>query len=246
MGNGSLPSSDLVLVQAGIYLHKNAAPAWVAAKARARKAYGFEPYITSPYGGYRSLAQQKFMWNNRYTSTTGVVAYPGNSVHGWGMSVDVANYLRFTREQLDAAMNPEGFFRTIKSEPWHYEKRSGGSSGWAPAPQQIESEEDDDMTTAILYVITEGGSGTEADYRAGKVYSPGGPLEHRTYKGQVFIQETPTGPLQWVEFSGRPPAYGQKHPTVTRTAAELRDKELTRFGHVPVIGGPVVYEGQAG
>lgn len=144
MGNGSLPASDLVLVQKGIYLHRNAASSWSAARAAGLKAYGVAPYITSPYGGYRTLAQQWAMWNNRTTSTNGLVAYPGTSVHGWGMCVDVGNYRTFTPAQLDAAMKVGGFTRTIKGELWHYQKTTnGGASAGGISQEELMSIFDD-------------------------------------------------------------------------------------------------------
>jgi len=227
--------SDCVIVQAGIYLHKNAAPSWYKARQLAQHAYGKDLYITYPYGGRRSLLQQWEMWWNRSTSTTGKVAFPGTSVHGGGMCVDVSNYREFSTEQLDAAMNAAGFYRNIPGEPWHYEKLTGGSGGNPPPP----IEEEEDMSYGVLYYVISGASGSPELYLTGR--GEGDSREWPTYNDQWFFQAEPQGPLTWVRFTGLPSLLAKKYPVVTRTGAQLRDMEIKTYGHIPNPGDPIRY-----
>jgi LAS superfamily LD-carboxypeptidase LdcB len=130
--NGKIPSSQLKRVQGiitRIYLLIPSANAWLAMKAACKKATGVTLTITSPYGGYRSLAAQFKMWADRYNRDKypAGVAYPGVSVHGWGRAVDIYNWGAAAVWLRDNA-GRFGFHRTLSNEAWHFE-HSGGSSG---------------------------------------------------------------------------------------------------------------------
>jgi hypothetical protein len=132
----------LVTVQGTIRLDSRAAAAWSAMVAACAKATGVTLRITSPYGGYRSLAQQWEMWNDRTTSTTGQVAYPGTSVHGSGLCVDISNW-GLAAEWVRRNARTYGFSRTIPTEPWHFEHNGTTTAGGGSA--HISEPEEDDM-----------------------------------------------------------------------------------------------------
>lgn len=62
------------------------APSMVAAVARAEALLGFELQISS---GYRSPAEQQWLWDHRDTNPY-PVASPGTSLHERGLAIDVA------------------------------------------------------------------------------------------------------------------------------------------------------------
>lgn len=143
--NGRLLAAELTAVQGSIRLANTTATAWRGLVAAVYAETGAVISITSPYGGYRDIAAQKAMWADSSTSTTGVVAYPGTSVHGWGRCVDITNrgavgYIAGTgtglySRRLDTIALRFGFRRPIANEGWHYQHdgttvpAGGGASG---------------------------------------------------------------------------------------------------------------------
>jgi hypothetical protein len=71
----------------------------------------------SPHGAYRDLAEQRAL-----TGTGHHNYYPGHSVHGWAKSVDIWNWRDFPPNTLKTIMAHQGYYRTIPSEPWHFER----------------------------------------------------------------------------------------------------------------------------
>jgi hypothetical protein len=136
----------LVTVQGTIRLDSRAAAGWRAMVAACQSATGVVLRITEPYGGYRTLAQQWAMWNDRTTSTTGLVAYPGTSVHGSGLCVDISNW-GLAAEWLRREARRYGFTRTIPTEPWHFQHNGTTTAGGGSA-HNPESEEDDMARTS--------------------------------------------------------------------------------------------------
>lgn len=136
--NGHLRPDELTPVQGAIYLANNTAHAWYAMVNACRIATKVQLTITAPFGGYRSLAAQQYMWQHRETSSTGQVAYPGHSVHGNGRCVDIYNWAS-ANSWLRTNAATYGFTRTIMpSEPWHFQHNgsSGGGGGSAPAAKR--------------------------------------------------------------------------------------------------------------
>lgn len=86
MRNGELTSDDLVAID-GLYLAPAAAAGWNAMRASCRAATGVDLRIAKPYGAYRSLVAQRFMYKNSHLYGVGIAA-PGYSTHGFGMAVD--------------------------------------------------------------------------------------------------------------------------------------------------------------
>jgi LAS superfamily LD-carboxypeptidase LdcB len=102
--------THLTKVASNIYLHKQAAPAFIGLQSAAIKA-GFNLQVAS---GFRSFERQQLIWNNKYSGKTKVLdnlevplvierlteleklyailhwsALPGASRHHWGSDLDV-------------------------------------------------------------------------------------------------------------------------------------------------------------
>jgi hypothetical protein len=95
--------------------------------ARADAHYGGRLVITTPYGAYRSRADQQYL-RNRYLSDPKRYPYaapPGNSWHERGLAVDIANWAMFP--DLEPVMKSYGFKRDAL-EDWHYNYVGGGSA----------------------------------------------------------------------------------------------------------------------
>lgn len=79
--------------------------------------------------GYRSINIQREYWNRYQNGTGNLAAYPGTSIHGWGLSADLAinGGPRPTGAYLDwlRANAPKyGFINDVSSESWHWSYRT--------------------------------------------------------------------------------------------------------------------------
>jgi hypothetical protein len=124
-GNGQLTPDELTTVQGSIRLSKSTAAAWGALVNACAKATGVVLTITSPYGGYRDLAQQRAIKSD--PTVTAPTASPGGSSHGYGKAVDIYNW-KSADEWLTANASKYGFKRTIPGEKWHFENTGGTMS----------------------------------------------------------------------------------------------------------------------
>lgn len=139
--NGKLDDDVLVKVGTG-NLHRNAAAAWRAMVAAAKKdKITLKP--TSRYDLYRPYDVQRrtflvrFQLENNGSKVTRIwrgktwylkkgfapVAVPGTSNHGWGLAVDVANASGATLSWLKKNALKYGFSWEVRmgpnAEPWH-------------------------------------------------------------------------------------------------------------------------------
>jgi LAS superfamily LD-carboxypeptidase LdcB len=134
--NGKLPTSLLLAVPGGS-MHHIAAKAYLAMQKDARKA-GITLAPTSSADTYRRYSVQLKAFLHRYDNTTrkslpkrfngklwwlkpgfAGVAVPGESNHGWGLAIDIANANQKTLEWLLANADKYGFSWEAQSEPWH-------------------------------------------------------------------------------------------------------------------------------
>lgn len=138
--NGRLTASELTVVQGSITLSNITAVAWRALERAVLEATGVD-LVISPNGGYRSYETQEKLsgkGNHKYT--------PGNSVHGFGTCVDIANWALVGTARLDVFAKRYGFKRTLDgvagrlNEPWHYQYVGATTAGVDPTP--IPKEED--------------------------------------------------------------------------------------------------------
>jgi hypothetical protein len=137
------------------------APSLNAALQQLSRESGTRPVVLSPYGGLRTLAQQR--------AISPGVANPASSDHVKGRGVDISNYAAIQRviglTRFKAVMAEFGW-RNIQidgkpfpSEPWHYANHSttpAGSGGVAlPGTTPTPDWQDEDMARMqILYDVT--------------------------------------------------------------------------------------------
>jgi hypothetical protein len=128
---------------------------------RADAHYGGRLVITTPYGAYRSRADQMYL-RNRYLADPKRYAYaapPGNSWHERGLAVDIANWAMFP--DLQDVMKSYGFKRDAL-EDWHYNYVGGGTAtagnGGVAIPVEPEPPKptEDDMTVFAVEMTSAG------------------------------------------------------------------------------------------
>jgi hypothetical protein len=257
--NGRLSASELTMVN-GIPLGNRAAISFMAMDRDCRAATGVGVWIAAPHGGYRSLVVQGAIGGLNAGSTI-VVAGAGYSTHGLGTRADIGSFPpaknlgqygddgRKRRAWLLAHASNYGWTREFgEADPNHF-KHDGIERNFAapviapastikntpavtapepPQPKRIPGKKK--MQT--IFSIDKGGVGTMADYRTNGL----------TFTGQSFIQESAEAPLVWLEHPGRlEAAIAQGIPQITRSAIELRDFEIQRYGHKPTVNGPISY-----
>jgi hypothetical protein len=139
--NGQIPTSAMYPVQ-GYYMRPDAAHAMIATIAEAQRhgitvrlneAYrplgvpadakihsnaNGDPVSKTSTGG----SNQWFQYGRMQRGETPTAAYPGGSIHGWGLACDLNSSPGASgagNEQLVAIMKAHGFVFDIGSEPWH-------------------------------------------------------------------------------------------------------------------------------
>lgn len=117
---GSIPNSELAPTIAGDQLLLPYAGSFNAAAKELQQAFGFAPRILSPFGGYRTAAEQR----NISPATPASV-----SDHTKGRGVDISNQRQFrnVNEKLFLEIlakhgwkNVDSAGRPFPSEPWHF------------------------------------------------------------------------------------------------------------------------------
>jgi hypothetical protein len=117
-GNGRLPDSRLSGVGDGEQLADPAARHFRRMDAAARAA-GVTLHVNS---GYRTYAEQAAL-HKHLQGSGDLVAPPGRSNHGWGLSVDLDLTDPATLRWLQANASRFGFFADVPSEPGHWTYR---------------------------------------------------------------------------------------------------------------------------
>ena len=135
---GKLPSTLLIKVAGGGFLHPKAAKAWNALVAKAT-ADGIELKPTSAGDLYRSYEVQKRGFLSRYQidpiqgaktrkfegktwylkKGNAPMATPGSSNHNLGIAIDVANANGKVLQWMKANIEAYGFSWELQEEPWH-------------------------------------------------------------------------------------------------------------------------------
>lgn len=123
--NGLLSASDLKAIPGG-RLRRDAAWAWNAMNAESeRRGWG----TLRPLGAmssYRTLAQQKYLWNLYVSGRGNLAARPGTSNHGWGLAVDCASqHVRWVVDQIGAKYGFAKRWSDAPGEWWHIRWRAG-------------------------------------------------------------------------------------------------------------------------
>jgi len=85
---------------------------------KVNKAFGGKLKISSPYGAWRSRAQQAKLYKLFLQGRGATAAKPGTSMHERGYSLDIWNWAAFPK--LEAVMKAHGFHKNVPGEAWHY------------------------------------------------------------------------------------------------------------------------------
>ena len=130
--NGQLPKSDLAPIFGGGYLRKDAAAAWNAMAAEILQKEGVAIRVNGPDSAYRTYARQVY-WRNYWCGQgkCGNAAVPGNSNHGWGIAVDVPEYVRVLIVKYGGKYGWDRGCSDAPWESWHH-KWCGGWHGKNP------------------------------------------------------------------------------------------------------------------
>jgi LysM repeat protein len=86
-----------------VYLASNAAAAWEAMRQESLRLYGIDLYPDGTLSGYRSYAQQLYLYNLYLSGQGSLAAVPGTSSHEYGTAVDLAEpYMRAVVDEIGA------------------------------------------------------------------------------------------------------------------------------------------------
>lgn len=86
-----------------VYLASNAAAAWEAMRQESLSVYGIDLYPDGTLSGYRSYAQQLYLYDLYLSGQGSLAAVPGTSVHEYGTAVDLAEpSMRTVVDQIGA------------------------------------------------------------------------------------------------------------------------------------------------
>ena len=85
------------------YLASNAAAAWDAMRQGSLRDFGIDLYPGGPFSGYRSYAQQLYLYNLYLSGQGNLAAPPGTSSHEYGYALDLADpSMRAVVDQIGA------------------------------------------------------------------------------------------------------------------------------------------------
>ena len=116
-GNGQLPNAALASIGGGYYLRVDAARAFNAMSADARRRWGRSITVIS---AYRSYAKQVYLYQLYRSGRGNLAAYPGTSNHGWGLAVDLTpQWSRWAVDQIGARYGFAKRCSDAQSEWWH-------------------------------------------------------------------------------------------------------------------------------
>lgn len=86
-----------------VYLASNAAANWEAMRQESLSVYGIDLYPDGTLSGYRSYAQQLYLYNLYLAGQGSLAAVPGTSVHEYGTALDLAEpSMRTVVDQIGA------------------------------------------------------------------------------------------------------------------------------------------------
>jgi LysM repeat protein len=99
-----------------VYLASNAAAAWEAMRQESLRLYGIDLYPDGTLSGYRSYAQQLYLYNLYLSGQGSLAAVPGTSSHEYGIALDLAEpYMRTVLDQIGASY---GWAKTEAPDEW--------------------------------------------------------------------------------------------------------------------------------
>jgi LysM repeat protein len=99
-----------------VYLASNAAAAWEAMRQASLELYGTDLYPDGTLSGYRSYAQQLYLYNLYLSGQGNLAAVPGTSSHEYGIALDLAEpYMRTIVDQIGGSY---GWAKTEAPDEW--------------------------------------------------------------------------------------------------------------------------------
>jgi len=99
-----------------VYLASNAAAAWESMRQESLRLYGMDLYPDGTLSGYRSYAQQLYLYNLYLSGQGSLAAVPGTSSHEYGIALDLAEpSMRTVVDQIGANY---GWAKTEAPDEW--------------------------------------------------------------------------------------------------------------------------------
>ena len=115
--NGRLSNSELASIGGGYYLRRDAAAAFNAMSADARRRWGRSITVVA---GYRDYARQVYFYSLWRSGRGNLAAFPGTSNHGLGLAVDLSpQWSRWAVDQIGARYGFAKRCSDAQSEWWH-------------------------------------------------------------------------------------------------------------------------------
>lgn len=122
--NGRLPRSELAPIPGG-HLRRDAAAAWNAMCAEARRRSLPVPRPVGPVSSYRPITAQVYFWKLYKAGRGNPAAQPGTSNHGWGVAVDSTQ----PGWRTLGLLGPRHGFNHVEGarvrEAWHFSNPAG-------------------------------------------------------------------------------------------------------------------------
>lgn len=119
------PTRICVVTVEGKLAEVNTARAYEAMRNAARSA-GISISLTS---GFRTMDQQRYLYNLYLSGRGNLAARPGYSNHQSGLALDLGRGPG-GQTWLDRNASRFGFRRTVPSEPWHWERPAGSAANY--------------------------------------------------------------------------------------------------------------------
>jgi hypothetical protein len=160
--NGRLANGELAPIGGGYYLRRDAAAAFNAMSAEARKRWGKPITVIS---AYRTYAKQVQLWNLYRSGGGNLAARPGESNHGQGTAVDLTpQWSRWAVDQIGAKYGFSKRCSDAASEWWHVVYNPGctratwrASAAKKTAPRALrQGMKGNDVKEAQMYLVRAG------------------------------------------------------------------------------------------
>lgn len=127
--SGGNPVSICVVSVQGKLVEQRTAQAFEAMRQAAARS-GVTLQIVS---GFRSMDQQRYLYNLYLSGRGNLAARPGYSNHQSGLALDLNMHLSGVSSWLASHAATYGFRRTVPSENWHWERPAGSQGGYVSA-----------------------------------------------------------------------------------------------------------------
>lgn len=134
--NRGTPTNICVVTVDGKLVEYRTAEAFQAMRADAARS-GVRISIVS---GFRTMDQQRYLYNLYLSGRGNLAARPGYSNHQSGLALDLNTSSSGVLNWLNNNGSRYGFRRTVPSEAWHWERPAGSAGGAAPTSSGTRSD----------------------------------------------------------------------------------------------------------